>query len=401
MSGPHWNYRITIGLLPVAMAAGTILYTLVGVLASFIIEDLGITRAQLGWVLGLYAVISALTSPVIGRIADRIGARVGMLAIFAATSVGFAGFAGAPGVLAMIAAAAVVGVGQSLANPATNKMIAHEVVGGRRGLVTGIKQSGVQAGTFVGGVTFPAFAGVLGWRGVPLLLAAALGLVFVTAWWALPHHPVEPGEAPVAAGPLPPSTWWIALYAFLMGLGGSPVFSFLPLYGVEAVGVSEQYAGLIVGSTALIGVFARIAWSIVSERRGEFAGPLSAIAAIAVTAGVATILAEPVGVAMLWVSAILGFLSISAWNSVAMLSVIVEAGARSAGRASGIVLMGFFAGLGLAPPIFGWSVDQLGTYLPGFTAVTLIFALAMLTMLGFRRRQARPIPAEPPARPGS
>ncbi len=103
---------------------------------------------------------------------------------------------------------------------------------------------------------------------------------------------------------------------------------------------------------------------------------------------------------MLWVSAILGFLSISAWNSVAMLSVIVETGARSAGRASGIVLMGFFAGLGLAPPIFGWSVDQLGTYRPGFIAVTLLFGLALLTMFGWMRRRGR-VEIGRPARPGS
>ena len=75
--------------------------------------------------------------------------------------------------------AAVVGIGQTLANPATNKMIAHEVPPGRRGLITGIKQSGVQAGAFVAGVAFPAAAVAVGWRSVPLAVAVVMGGTFV------------------------------------------------------------------------------------------------------------------------------------------------------------------------------------------------------------------------------
>ena len=30
-------------------------------------------------------------------------------------------------------------------------------------------------------------------------------------------------------------------------------------------------------------------------------------------------------------------------------------------------------GLAVSPPIFGWSVDRLGTYIPGFVVVTVLF----------------------------
>jgi hypothetical protein len=56
-----------------------------------------------------------------------------------------------------------------------------------------------------------------------------------------------------------------------------------------------------------------------------------------------------------------------------MLAVIFLVPAASAGRASGIVLFGFLAGLGLGAPAFGWSVDTLGTYLPGWLAAVTLF----------------------------
>ena len=373
-----------------AMAAGTILYAMIAVLAPFIIDDFDISRAELGWLLTAYAAVSAITAPIIGAVTDRIGARNAMLTVLGAVAVGFLLMSAVPSYALAFGVVLVIGIGQTMSNPATNKMIAHEVATGRRGLVTGIKQAGVQAGVFIGGVTFPAIAGRFGWHAVPAVIATLVAVAFAVGVVTLPRHDREP-VAPLLRGtePLPPSTWWITAYALLMGAGGSPVFAFLPLYGVEAVGVTEATAGLVVGLSALLGVAARILWSVGAERLGEFAWPMVAIALIAVLAGIATILAEPLGVIVLWISAVLGYLSISAWNSVAMLAVIVEAGPRAAGRASGIVLLGFLAGLGLSPPLFGWSVDRLGTYRPGFGVVTGLFALAALTMLAWIRRSRR------------
>ncbi len=52
----------------------------------------------------------------------------------------------------------------------------------------------------------------------------------------------------------------------------------------------------------------------------------------------------------------------SSWNSVGMLAVMIEAGTGSTGRASGMVLLGFLTGLGVAPPVFGAIIDRTGSY---------------------------------------
>jgi len=374
-----------VGMLPAAMAVATIFYTMVSVLATSMIDDLQITRAELGWVVTVFSVVAALISPTIGGVADRLGAKRAMLWVFLFVSLGFLLLSRATALPWVMGSVVVIAVGQAMSNPSTNKMIALQIPAGRRGLITGIKQSGVQMGTFVGGLAFPALAVAGGWRVAPAAIGFTGLALLALAAATLPT--TEPGLATARADrpPLPPGTNWITLYAFLMGAGGSPIFSFLPLYAQEAVGVSESYAGLLIAIGGLVGLTARIAWSVIAERRHS-SGPMAAIAALAVISIALTMLAEPWGVAVLWLATVAAYLSMSAWNSVAMLTVITTAGPRGAGRASGVVLMGFLAGLAASPPLFGWSVDRLGTYQPGLAATGILFALGLITVLIWRRQ---------------
>lgn len=368
------------------MTVATLLYTMVAVLATFIIDDLGVSRAQLGWVLAVYSIASAALSPSIGGIADRLGAKRSMLGVYAFAGAGFLVMTRADTLTVMLGAALVASFGQSMANPATNKMIANEFLPGKRGLITGVKQAGVQMGTIIGGISFPALAFRYGWRSVPVLAAVATLALLAVAAWALPADSTTPA-ADTERARLPSGIYWIMAYAFLMGVGGSPIFAFFPLYAHEVVGVSEITAGLMVAVGGVAAVIARIMWSMRAERSGEYSGSLMTLSGMAVGSGVLLLLAEPLGVVMLWISVVAIFMSISAWNSVAMLAVITASGPSGAGRASGTVLLGFLSGLALSPPLFGWSVDRLETYQPGFMATVVMFALATLTMWMWRRRQ--------------
>lgn len=366
------------------MAVATVFYTMLAVLATFLIDDLGVTRAELGWVVTVFSICSAAISPSIGRIADRLGAKRALLWVFSFVGAGFVLMSLAGALLALIGAAVVVAIGQAMANPSTNKMIAQRFAAGRRGLMTGIKQSGVQMGAFVAGALFPTLAIARGWRSAPLVVGGASLFLLVVAAWRLPRDAQHAEPRASVATPLPPGTMWITLYAFLMGAGGSPIFSFFPLYAQEAVGVTETHAGWLVAIGGLVGLTSRILWSVAAERVGSWR-PMLILAVTAVVSGLLTMAAEPAGVWMLWVSTVVAYTSISAWNSVAMLTVITTAGPAGAGRASGVVLMGFLAGLAVSPPLFGWSVDRLDTYQPGLAAVVVLFALAVVTMFAWRR----------------
>lgn len=372
-------------LLPGAMAAATLIYAMVSVLGPDLVDDFDFSKARLGWVLTVFSITSAISSPLAGRITDRIGSRRAMLIIFAATGMGFALFSRSIGFYTLAGSCLVIAVGQALANPATNKMIATEFDSGERGLITGIKQSGVQFGAFWAGLFFAKMAAASSWRIVPSLVAGLLFGLLVFGWWALPretvsasvleHDGTEPSKVP-----LPPSVPLLATYALLMGLGGSTMFAFMPLYAVEQIDITEVNAGYLVAITGAVGMPGRIGAAVLADRTGKPLPLLVILSVLAVAASVALLAANGGGYPLLIVAAALSGLGVSAWNSVAMLAVINDAGPELAGRASGIVLAGFLSGLAISPPLFGYSVDVTGSYNLGFTVVSALFAAAAVVI---------------------
>ena len=99
------------------------------------------------------------------------------------------------------------------------------------------------------------------------------------------------------------------------------------------------------------------------------------------------------GTWVVWVSAIVAGVSVFSWTSVGMLAVIEVLPAALAGRGSGAVYFGFISGFGVGAPLFGWSVDALGVYAPGWLGITTLFALAFWVMFGVRTDEtpSRPI----------
>src|SRR5882724_8272764 len=162
------------------MAVCTFLPYALGALGPFITEDLGITRTALGWLTTVKYAVGAALSPVAGPLVDRFGGRRSLVVAFATGALGVAVAAAAGRHYAgLVAGAAVFGISVAFGNPATNQLAARMVRAGRHGIVTGVKQSGVQAGAFLAGLVLPGVAEAAGWR--PALgscaVLGAVGLV--------------------------------------------------------------------------------------------------------------------------------------------------------------------------------------------------------------------------------
>ncbi len=106
---------------------------------------------------------------------------------------------------------------------------------------------------------------------------------------------------------------------------------------------------------------------------------LAILAVGSVGAAVLFFLAQSGGPWLFWIGAVMTGITSSSWNSVGMLSVIDHAGPEVSGRATGLVMLGFLTGLGVAPTLFGWLVDRTGSYTPMW--LTSIGALAMASLL--------------------
>ncbi len=375
-------------LLLVAMGVATYPAAVLSVLATFLIDDFDITRAEVALIATVNIVISAVLSPLAGRLTDRLGGKRAFVFIYVLATTGFLALALAPIYAVLLLAAIPAGFGQAAGNPATNKLIALHVPPGRQGVMTGVKQSGVQAVIFVGGVLVPRGAEAFGWRSTLIVLAAlTLAVIPVVMRVIPPDRPAPTTAAERRGGPLSPAIREMAIYGFLLGFGGSITF-LVPLFVEEALGGTPTLGGVaaaLIGLSAFVG---RIAWARHAERRQRFAAPLAAIALSAVAASLTFLLAQVVGLWVVWIAAILTGISASSWNSVGMLGVITVAGTGQAGRASGIVLRGFLAGLGLGAPLYGWTVDTTGSYTLMWWISLTAFLIAVLPLRAWARREA-------------
>jgi len=362
-----------------AMGASTYTAASLAVVATFIIDDLGIGRAQFGLVIAANALLAALLSPVSGPIADRVGGKRAVIAVFAAAAVSYLALGLAAAFWMLFIGSFFGAWSMSGTNPATNKLIAEDLPQGERGVITGIKQSGVQAAIFLGGLALPSMAIAFGWRASYLMLATIPVLLALFAAWVVPAS--EPGAVSVrvsARAPLPSAIRWLGVYGLLLGFAGA-VSYLVPLFGEEELGLDPRAAGAAAALTGLAAFAARIGWARAAEIWSNYRGPLFAMAVLAVVAAIAMMAAPTAGVWLLFVGALLIGISSSAWNSVGMLAVMDEAGAAATGRASGVVLLGFLAGLGIGPPIYGAIVDNIGYGV--MWAVSLAAAAAAVVLM--------------------
>jgi len=349
-------------LLFAAMGAATFMAASLGILATFIIEDLSISRAELGVVLAVVNIAAATLSPVVGHITDRIGGKAAIIALFVLAGATFFLLGIAVGYVVLLVAALAAAVSNAFANPATNKLIAEDVPPGERGLITGIKQSGVQGGIFLGGLTVPSIAVAIGWRGAYLVVASVPLLLALLAVWLVPSAPPSASSHDQHERVrLPIAIWWLAGYGFMSGFSGSVTY-LVPLFAEETLELSPVVGGVAVSVIAVVAVAGRIAWSRFAEHSGAYRSSLLTMAGLSLLAAVLFFASGPVAIWLIWPAAIAIALGSSSWNSVGMLAVMVEAGVAATGQASGVVLFGFLAGLGLGPPVFGAIVDATGSY---------------------------------------
>lgn len=387
-----WRF-VFAGVLVLAMVAATQMPAGLGILAPFIRDDLGISRTQIGLLITTATFGAALISPWAGTLTDRLGGRRALVLLLVSAGIGFAGLALAPSYWWMPIPVVVATLAQAGGNPTTNKLIATHTPPGRRGIVTGVKQSGVQAGIFVAGVTLPVVAAAIGWRwafGV-VVIVPVVGLLGAYGW--LPaDRPVSAGNPrgkAVPSGSLPAAIVFLMVYGGLMGFGAAYTF-LIPLFAEEALGMSEQAGGVAAGLVGLVSLVARIAWSRHADIRGRHYATLAMMAVGSVGAALVFLLAQEAASWLLWVGAIATGLTSSSWNSVGMLAVIDHAGAEMSGRASGVVMLGFLTGLGVAPTLFGWLIDRTDSYTPMWLTSAGVLGMAAVLSLWWLRRPQRP-----------
>jgi nitrate/nitrite transporter NarK len=365
-----------------AMAVGSLLLYALSVIAPFIVDDLRLSRFEVGALGTLLMLTASIIAVRGGTLVDALGGRRVLILLLVCHVAATFVISAAPSFAAVALGSSVAGIVLALSNPVTNQLISIHVSGAVQGWIVGLKQSGVQASAVLCGTILPTIASIWSWRVAIGTLAAVGPITAMLAMATVPHDP--PSTRPLKSKSVarPPASEFVqrlAVYGFLMSAGTVQVVLFLPLFVFEQFSTSPQVAGFSAALLGITGTVARVAWGPLAVRWPEVSGPLVILGSGACLAIVMFLGSMFVGVWLVWPAVVLFGATGMAWNTPAMLAIIRDVATERTGRSSGLVMRGVYGGGVASPLIFGWLIDQFQSYTSAWLLSAALLGAAALS----------------------
>ncbi|MDI9889486.1 MFS transporter [Streptomyces sp. HNM0645] len=396
-------------LLTGAMGLSMMHFFLLGALGPQVVRTLSLSPTLLGATTTVSCAVAALSSPLSGRMVDRVGPRRSLVVLMATAAAALLLIGVAPGPLVLLASVALGGLAQALANPATNSAIAADAPAEHRALITGVKQSGVQLAALAAGLPLAWLSAAAGWRVVAWVMAAVAAGAALWGALALPVDRIDRTGRPTAPRPplLPRGTVaWLLVLSVPLGGGIACVNTYITLYATDELGLGDTQAAALVAVVGGAGIVGRMACSRAarSPQRTRELPALLLTGSVVATLLLAFTVQLPL---LVWfAAAAIGLCAVSV-NAVTMMLVLQDTPPEQAGHDSAMVSAGFFAGFALTPPLFGLLVDSSGRWTTGWLLVAAEFTGAALLATAWRLREAgrarrsRPVPPGATGAPGA
>lgn len=400
-SAPRGDLAV-ISLVGLAHGTSHFFHLLLPPLFPAFIRDFGLSYSQLGLLVTLFFVISAVGQALSGFLVDRVGARPVLFAAMGCFVAAALAAAGAQGYGGLMLAAALAGLGNSPFHPADFTILNKRVSTPRLGHAFSVHGISGNLGWAAAPVLLVGLSEAAGsWRaaylGCALLALGVLLLLWVHRGALDDRHgealrsPAAAGSAAVAAEhPMAflklPSVWMCFSFFFWTTAALSAILSFAgpALARMHAVPLSAT--AFVVTGYMLCAAAGMVAGGFLLartqrlERSIALAMSASALLLLVVAAGVLPPLAAGV------VAALAGFGTGLAGPSRDML-VKRAAPPGATGRVYGTVYAGLDAGFALGAPVFGWLLDhgQPQAVFAG-AAISLWLGVACAGLVGWRTR---------------
>lgn len=371
------------GLAAAASAGASILpVSLLGALIVQVREDIAISTFELGAIIALFYLVSAIGSIPAGRLVDRLGWQRGVWLATLHLALPLLVLATLVRTAWQVAAVFVVtGLGNAIAQPAANLAIVRGVSTERQGIAFGIKQASIAAGSLAAGAAVPLIALRIGWQWgviVPVLIFFALSAS------STPFRGFEHGERPARepVGVLLREPALLSLSAANIGGAAAinPLFAFFVESSV-ARGIGAGTAGTLLAAGSGMGLLSRLVVGWASDRYPvapeRMIRQATAYALLGVPGFVILgTLGNRVGFVYLSLLFVFGFGF--AWGGLLNLAITRIWSDRPA-AATGVALAGLWTGGTLGPLLFGIIATHSYTVAWLISAGFLLLAALALT----------------------
>ncbi|MGF9562572.1 MFS transporter [Neorhizobium sp. BT27B] len=397
----------TIGVLAVTQLIGWgTTFESVGVLGRRLAPDLGLANEVVFAGLSVMMMVSALASPLVGRMLDRHGAARVMAAGSLFFAVGLCLLAASTGILTYAVSWVILGLGGAftLSAPAFTAVVEREGAGGKRTIAILMLFTGLSATIFW--PLLSVISDLAGWRSTLVMAAALHAFVCVPLYlFGLPKpiaYEKSGDSADFAPVPLNEGDRKRAflLVAITTAIASFVTFGLSPslLEVLHQFGATPEFALQLAAARGVLGISARGVDMLLGTRGNPFITSVAGCSFMLVA--FAGLLVLPASAFSLWVFiALYGFGSGILVVARALLPLALFS-PREYGRQATRLAMPQNIANALAPVIFTMLIDRTGVATVIITAIALagVALIAIILLIALVRRvraQAAFIPSPP------
>jgi MFS transporter, NNP family, nitrate/nitrite transporter len=354
-------------------------WVLLGPLAPFLREDLGLTASQQGLLTAIPLLGGSMFRPLLGLLADRIGGRstgmLGLLLTLIPLAIGWLFADSAIHFYALGFFLGIAGASFAVALPLASRWYPPQY----QGLAMGIAGAG-NSGTLLATLFAPRLAERFGWAatlGIAMLPVATVLVVFALLAKDSPKRGAPVSWRESGAVLRDPDTLWLSLL-YSLTFGGFVGFaSFLTTFFHDQYQVSRVAAGDFTTVVVVAGSLARPVGGWLADRLGGYRLLVLLLAGFAIcVAAVAMLPSVGVAVALLFVG--MGLLGM---GNGAVFQLVPNRFPDRMGIVTGVV--GAAGGLGgfFLPSALGTVRELTGAYSGGLLGCAAVFAAGTLVLL--------------------
>ena len=362
-------------------------------------KDFGLSRTEIGLVFSAFAYPYLLFQIIGGWVSDRFGARRTLLvsALIWAVATLLTGLAG--GLVSMLAARLLLGLGEGATFPAATSAMSRWVPRGRLGFVQGVAHAGARVGNALAPAIIVLVMNAYNWR-TSFYVCGTISLIWISLWaitftdrpqdhpgitqTELEQLPTPKPKTPVAWGPLFKRMWPVTVVYFCYGWTLWLFLSWIPQYFLHSYNLDLKKSALFASAVFFAGVLGDTLGGIISDgiyrKTGRLKWARSLMVAVAM--GLAAISILPIlfvrdmNISILCLS--LGFFFAELCIG-PMWANPMDIAPRHSGTASGMMNTGSAFAAIVSPVISGMVIDATNRWeLPFFGSILLMMVGMLL-----------------------